>query len=185
MLGRPAFAAVLSGAEDVVRATTDEVVTRLRAERAALSADPARLRQLVEELILPHVDFVTMAEFVLAPRWSELSAGERACFRSGLRQHLVTRYAGLLRLYDEQAVSYATTPGSDGRGTVVQTIALAEGPPLVIGYRMQAAGEVWRVVDFTVDGESLVEGYRDQYRYEIGRVGIGDFLRSFDTCRER
>lgn len=185
MLGRPAFAAALSGAEDVVRATTGEVVTRLRAERAALSADPARLQQLVEELILPHVDFVTMAELVLAPRWSELSAGERACFRSGLRQHLVTRYAGLLRLYDEQAVSYASTPGSDGRGTVVQTIAVAEGPPLVIGYRMQAAGEVWRVVDFTVDGESLVEGYRDQYRYEIGRVGIGDFLRSFDTCRER
>ncbi len=168
-----------------MRATTAEVVTRLRAERAALSADPARLQQLVEELILPHVDFVTMAELVLAPRWSELSAGERACFRSGLRQHLVTRYAGLLRLYDEQAVSYARTPGSDGRGTVVQTIAVAEGPPLVIGYRMQAAGEVWRVVDFTVDGESLVEGYRDQYRYEIGRVGIGDFLRSFDTCRER
>jgi ABC-type transporter MlaC component len=114
-----------------------------------------------------------------------LSAGERACFRDGLRHHLVTRYAGLLRLYDEQAVSYASSPGSDGRGTVVQTIAVAEGPPLVIGYRMQAAGEVWRVVDFTVDGESLVEGYRDQYRYEIGRIGLGDFLRSFEACRER
>lgn len=180
-----AHAAPPGTAEDTVRATTAAVVARLRDERAAITADPARLEQLAAAMILPRVDFTTLAELVLATRWAELSDGERGCFADGLRARLLTRYAGLLRLYDDQAVSYATAADGAGRSTVTQTIALADSMPLVLGYRMHVVDDAWQVVDLTVDGESLVAGYRDQFRYDIGRLGLGDFLRTFPACRER
>lgn len=177
--------AAAAGPEQIVRDTTAEVVQRLTTERAAMASNPKRLQGLVDELILPHVDFARMTALVMDERWAELSKGEQACLIKGLRERLVERYAGILMLYDEQAVRYSDGPMSDDSATVTQTIAVANGAPAVIGYRMQKVDDTWRVVDFTVDAVSLVGGYREQFRYEMGRVGLGDFLRSFPACRDR
>jgi len=171
--------------EQIVRETTAEVIGRIRGDRATLAADPRNVQAMVRELILPHVDFDGMSRLVMAERWRELSAGEQACLTSGLRNRFTERYAGILLLYDDQAVSYAAAPAPAGQAAIVQTITLAHGPAAVITYRMQGQETGWRVVDLTVDGVSLVENYREQYRYEIGRVGLGDFLRTFPECRER
>ena len=60
---------------DIVRNTTDQVLSRVKNDRDALRQDPAKMYALVAEVIFPHFDFPIMAQWVLgSPPWIETRA---------------------------------------------------------------------------------------------------------------
>ena len=65
---------------DLVRATTEEVVSRVQSEKDSLRSDPAKLFGLVSEMIFPHFDFPIMARLVLGDHWKSATEAEREGF---------------------------------------------------------------------------------------------------------
>jgi len=102
--------ATIQTAEEVVMSTADAVLERLTAEREAIDADPGRIYGLVNEVVIPHFDFISMSKWVLGKKsWRGASEGQREQFIGEFRTLLVRTYAKALLEYSNEAIEYLPT----------------------------------------------------------------------------
>ena len=167
------FAATKS-AEEVVKITADSVIERLTAERTELEAHPEKLYSLINELVIPHFDFVSMSKWVLGRNWRDASAAQQEQFVGEFRTLLVRTYAKALLEYSNETINYIPVENNpDSNIVVVKTEIHQPGTrPVAINYSMHVSGGEWKVVDVTVDGISLVATYRGSFASEIRKSGM-------------
>lgn len=179
-----AFSASVSGAmeapRDVIKSTTDQVLTQIKNDREALRADPAKMYNLVAELIFPHFDFPIMAQWVLGTHWKDAPEATRNEFISQFRKLLVRTYATALLEFSNQIISYPDeTDTAKGRTVLVrQEIEQTGSEPIILGYRLHKPSEDWKVFDVAVDGVSLVKTYRASFASIIKEGGIDGLISS-------
>jgi phospholipid transport system substrate-binding protein len=63
----PVFA--IQTPDDLVAKTTDQITSTLRAEQDKIKANPVRLYEIVDEVVLPHFDFERMSRWALGKYW--------------------------------------------------------------------------------------------------------------------
>lgn len=160
-------------AQTLVRDTTDRVRERLRQEGDVLKDDPARLNDLVYQMILPHFDFALMSQRVLGKHWRGASADQRARFVDEFQTMLVRTYASALIQYRDNDIEFLTPREYSNERVRVRTqVVLSAGPPLPINYDLYDKKGEWTVYDVAIGGISLVMNYRATFSSEVGKVGI-------------
>ncbi|HEX9801765.1 MAG TPA: ABC transporter substrate-binding protein, partial [Gammaproteobacteria bacterium] len=75
--------------EKMLESLTDEVITVLKREQEAVHRDPAYLFELVEQVLLPHVDMEVMSRYVLGRYWRDATDEQRSRFRQEFKNLLV------------------------------------------------------------------------------------------------
>jgi phospholipid transport system substrate-binding protein len=171
--------ATIKTAEEVVMSTADAVLARLATEREALDADPGIIYGLVNEIVIPHFDFVSMSKWVLGKKnWRGASEGQRQQFVDEFRTLLVRTYAKALLEYSDETIEYLPVEKNpDSNLIVVKTkINQAGSTAVPIDYRMHVSGGEWKVVDLVVDGVSLVSTYRGSFASQIRKGGFESLL---------
>src|SRR5690554_760155 len=135
------------GPRELVERTTEEALSRLEAQRERIEADPHRIYGLVEDIVLPHFDFVRMSQWVLGRRhWVGASDDEKRRFVRAFRDLLVRTYATALLEYTGQEIKVLPLRGDpEERDVRVQTEVQSEGGPIAINYRMHRnKGGAWK-----------------------------------------
>lgn len=171
--------ATIQTAEEVVMTTADAVLERLNAEREAIDADPGRIYGLVNEVVIPHFDFISMSKWVLGKRsWRGASESQRQQFIGEFRTLLVRTYAKALLVYSDEAIEYLPTVENPNSNLVVvkTKINQAGSKAVPIDYRMHVSGGEWKVVDIVVDGVSLVSTYRGSFASQIKKSGLDSLI---------
>jgi len=159
--------------------TADAVLARLATEHEALDADPGKIYSLVNEIVIPHFDFVSMSKWVLGKKnWRGASKSQRDQFVDEFRTLLVRTYAkALLEYSDEEIVYLPVEKNPDSNLVVVKTKINQSGSTAVpIDYRMHISGGEWKVVDLVVDGVSLVSTYRGSFASQIKKDGFESLI---------
>jgi phospholipid transport system substrate-binding protein len=162
-------------AEEIVKTTSDQVIARLITERAELEAHPEKIYSLINELVIPHFDFVSMSKWVLGKtNWNNSNKDQKDNFVSEFRTLLVRTYAKALLEYSDHAIKYYPVESNpDSNIAVVRTEIQQPGANVVpINYSMHVSGGEWKVVDVAVDGISLVATYRGSFASEIRKNGM-------------
>jgi phospholipid transport system substrate-binding protein len=59
---------------------------------------------------------------------------------------------------------------------VVRTEIRGKGDPIQLDYRLEKAGDSWKIYDVNVLGVWLVENYRNSFAQEIGANGIDGLI---------
>ena len=59
---------------------------------------------------------------------------------------------------------------------VVKTEVRGQGDPIQLDYRLEKAGEGWKVYDINVAGVWLVQNYQNSFAQEIGANGIDGLI---------
>lgn len=172
---------VATAAEDaqaIVQSTTTAVVERVRAEKDALRADPAKMYGLVSEMIFPHFDFTIMSQWVLGEHWKTSSAAQQQEFVEQFRRLLVRTYATALLEYSDQTIEYPANEASHNPKTAVvkQAIKQPGGGVLPVVYRLHNKSGDWKVFDVAVDGVSLVKTYKSSFTQVIADGGIDTLI---------
>lgn len=179
-----AFAAIgamaMEAPRDVIKTTTDQVLMEVKSDREALRADPAKMYNLVSELIFPHFDFPIMAQWVLGSHWKDASEATRKEFIEQFRKLLVRTYATALLEFSNQTISYPDAEDTQKGKTVLvrQSIGQTGSEPIVLGYRLHRPSEQWKVLDVAVDGVSLVKTYRASFVSIIKEGGVEGLISS-------
>lgn len=167
-----------SGAVQMVRTTTDQVLVKLRQEGDALKSDRPRLYSLVDEMILPHFDFAKMSQRVLGKHWRDATPEQRQRFIQEFKTLLVRTYSTALVEYRDQTIEFL--PERENSPTEVsvrtQVIKSAGGPPIPITYDVYSQNGEWKVYDVAINGVSLVINYRASFSTEINKAGIDGLI---------
>ena len=179
--------ATIQTAQEVVMKTADAALERLAIERDAIDADSSKIYGLVNEVIIPHFDFVSMSKWVLGKeRWRGASDSQRGQFVGEFRTLLVRTYAKALLEYGDEAIEYLPTEENPNSNlAVVKTQINRDGTATVpIDYRMHISGGEWKVVDIVIDGVSLVSTYRGSFASEIKKNGLGSLISKLSQRNE-
>jgi phospholipid transport system substrate-binding protein len=167
--------ATIQTAGEVVMNTADEVLARVTSEREAIDADPGRIYGLVDDVVIPHFDFVSMSKWVLGKKsWRGASDSQQEHFIYEFKTLLVRTYAKALLEYANQEIEYLPEESNPNSNLVVVKTKISQpGTSAVpIDYRMHVSGGEWKVVDIVVDGVSLILTYRGSFASEIRKNGL-------------
>ncbi len=177
-LTAPGGQAATSSAMDVVRNTATQVIDRIRSEKEQLDSHPERIYDLVNELVIPHFDFISMSKWVLGKNWRNATEDERSQFTEEFRTLLVRTYAKALLEYSEQEIKYLDELSSENSNLVVVKTEVSQSgsSAIPIHYRMHVSGGDWKVIDVAVDGVSLVSTYRGEFASHIRKNGISNLI---------
>ena len=163
--------------EQLVRQTSDNVLSKVLANKASLKASPGKLYGLIRSYILPHLDFYSMSQTVLGKHWSKASKGEQQAFVVEFRELLIRTYGTALLNYSGKEIQYSPAKVS-GKYAVVRTkVPSSGGSPVSIDYRLSQRGSGWKVIDIKVGGVSLVSNYRTSFSSKASQIGVGGLVK--------
>ena len=157
-----ATAVAAAGPRDVVRSLADEVLAVLRDS----SLSSATKRERIETIADRGVDFATMSRLVLARNLSRFSAAEQVQFQHEFRRHLSVTYGDSVDSYKNEEV-VITGDREEARGDVTVKPKIARGgggDDILVDYRLRQVNGEWKIIDFVVEGVSLVANFRSQFQ---------------------
>ena len=161
-----------------VRQLSDDVLNAIKSDKAIQGGDVARIRDLVDAKVLPHVNFQRMTAATVGRAWRTATPQQQQRLQEEFKTLLVRTYAGALT----QVKSSTTIQLKPWRGnatdaeTVVRTEVRGTGDPVQLDYRLEKAADAWRIYDVNVLGVWLVDQYKNSFAQEIAAGGIDGLI---------
>jgi len=163
-----------TGPLEMVRSASDAILDRVIADKEKITKNRAHVVDLINDLLIPHIDDKTIAKRVLGKNWNNASATQQEKFTLQFRHYLVRFYAQVLLLYSGEKVEYSAVEKASQPDVrkVSSLISRAGEPPIEAAYRVELRDEIWKVTDIIVDGISLVQANQAQFKHMIARDGL-------------
>jgi phospholipid transport system substrate-binding protein len=138
------------------------------------------VQQVVDERVLPHVDFQKMTRMAVGRGWREATPEQRDALTREFHQLLVRTYSGALtQVSDHQVQLRPSRAQPNDTDVVVRTnIVASRGEPIQIDYRLEKTATGWKIYDVNILGVWLVENYRTQFASEINARGIDGLIKT-------
>ena len=175
------FAALAQEAPDqLVRRTTDEVITIIKSDKDLQSGNSRKIAELAEQMVLPHFDFARMTRLAVGRNWAQASDAQKEALTKEFRTLLVRTYSTSLTQFRDQKIDVKPvkmTP-QDKEVTVRMAVIQQGGPPIPIDYSMEKTDKGWMVYDVVIDGASLVTTYRGSFNDQIQKAGIDGLIKT-------
>ena len=177
--GKTAYSTEMLAADKLIKSTSEQVLKALDEQRDQLKKDPNHVYKLVDEIILPHLDFEKMAKLALGKNWRKANTAQKKSFTAAFRTLLVRTYSKSLSEYTDQKIIYLPFRMKAGatKVTVKTEIDQNSGFPIPIDYSLFIKGSEWKVYDIKIDGLSLVTNYRGSFAKEIRAKGIAALIK--------
>ena len=181
----------------MLEGVTQELFNVLKAEQAAIDAKHEHLFELVEQVLLPHVDLGGMSRYVLGKNCRNANKEQRERFRNEFKNLMVRFYvsalledpaelASLLENTDS-LISYlpVETDENTKKTRVRAEVHLPNGGPRVpVSFSLFLKEGKWMMYDVNVDGISLVSNYRSSFATEVRRDGLDTLIERITTRNE-
>lgn len=158
----PAFA---GPALDTVKGYTDQVLDVLRdpalKSEAARKTKKDKLRAISEKMF----DYTELSKRTLTINWKRLSPEQQKEFISLYTSLLGAAYADKILSYSDEKITLTKEVSLSAKTVEVQSTVLSKNTEVPIYYRMILKDDgTWRVYDVVVEGVSLSNNYRTQFK---------------------
>lgn len=175
LVAQPARAA--TAPDELIRQVSVEVIESVKADKAIQAGDVARIIQLVDTKVMPHVNFQRMTASAVGRNWRSATPEQQKRLQEEFKILLVRSYAGALTQVKDQTVQLKPMRGNPGDAeVVVRTEVKGKGEPVQLDYRLEKSGDSWKIYDVNVLGVWLVEQYRVSFNQEITAGGIDGLI---------
>jgi phospholipid transport system substrate-binding protein len=177
-----ATAALTAAAADtapdaLVKKLSDEVIDAVKADKAIQAGDVAKIRTLVDTKVMPYVNFQRMTASSVGPQWRSASAEQKQRLTEEFKTLLVNTYSGALTQVKDQSVALKPLRAAPtDTELVVRTEIKGKGEPIQLDYRLERAGESWKIYDINVLGLWLVDSYKSQFARDLSAGGIDGLI---------
>ncbi len=168
---------------------TQELIGKLKAEQAAIDEKHEHLFDVVEGVLLPHVDLGVMSRYVLGKYWRTASEEQRERFTLEFKNLMVRFYVsalledpkqlGELLADSDNLISYlpVETDESTKKTRVRAEVHMPDGGPRIpVSFSLFRKAGQWMMYDVNVDGISLVSNYRSSFATEVKRDGLDTLI---------
>jgi phospholipid transport system substrate-binding protein len=168
--------------EAFVKRITNDTLETIKSDKALRNGDIAKIMQLVDDKLMPHVNFRRMTSLATGPAWRKATPEQQGRLQTEFKTLLVRTYAGALsQVSDQVVVVKPLRAGQEDKNLVVNTEVRGKGDPIQLDYRLEKTpgqGAGWMIFDLNVLGVWLIENYRTQFTKEINAGGIDALIAS-------
>jgi len=176
----------LTDPNKMVRQVADNTFERITKDQPLITTNKEHLRVIVEEELMPYIDYKYAALRVLGSEVSKVRAitdkAEKAKaiediqrFIGAFREYLVATYAGVFTQYTNQQVEFAAEQPFKGKDVVVVKTKIVEAgkPDIKIDFKVREdrSGE-WRAYDMIAEGISLLDAKQSELQGILRQQGI-------------
>jgi len=163
--------------DELIRQVSVEVIDTVKADKAIQAGDVGRIVALVDTKVMPHVNFQRMTASAVGRNWRSATPEQQKRLQEEFKTLLVRSYAGALTQVKDQTVQLKPLRANPGdTEVVVRTEIKGKGEPVQLDYRLEKAGDSWKIYDVNVLGVWLVEQYRSSFNQEISAGGIDGLI---------
>jgi phospholipid transport system substrate-binding protein len=160
----------------ILRMSTD-VLDAVRADTAIQQGDLNRVIVLVDEKVMPYINFHRMTASAVGRYWRQATLEQQQRLEQEFKLLLIRTYAGALMQVGDQTVQLKPMRSEPGdEEAVVHTEVIGKGAPIELDYRLEKSTGAWKVYDVNVLGMWLVDNYRSSFAQEIGASGIDGLI---------
>ena len=162
-----------------------ELLSALEEEGEALRGNRQRVYELVEQHMLPYIDFSYISRLVLGKNWRTATPQQRKDFIREFRQFLVRFYTAALLEYtknheipkDVMVFLPLRDKVGGSKVTVSSEVRQPEkARPIPVNYLLRLEKDEWKIYDVVVDGVSLVANYRASFASYVRKEGIDGLI---------
>lgn len=164
----------------LIKRLSTDVLDAIKHDKTIRSGELARVVALVDERIMPNVNFQRMTASAVGPAWRQASPEQKKQLQDEFKILLVRTYAGALAQVTDQTIAMKPMRSApDDKEVVVRTEIKGRGDPIQLDYRLEKTpgqGAGWRIYNLNVLGVWLVETYRSQFAQEINAKGVDGLI---------
>jgi len=173
-----AHAQAAKAPDGLIKEISTDVLESVKADKTIQSGDIRKVTMLVDQKVLPYVDFQRMTSSAVGRYWRQATPDQQSRLQNEFKLLLVRTYSGALsQVSPDQTIELKpmrSTPADEE--VVVRTEIRGKGDPIQLDYRLAKAGASWKIYDVNVLGVWLVENYRNSFAQEIGANGIDGLI---------
>lgn len=177
----------LASAEDeapdaLIKRLSVDVLDTIKADKALRAGDMTKLVALVDERIMPNVNFGRMTASAVGPAWRQATPEQQKRLQEEFKILLLRTYAGALSQVSTQTIAMKPLRASpEDKEVLVRSEIKGAGDPIQMDYRLEKTpgqGAGWRIYNLNVLGVWLVETYKSQFAQEINAKGLDGLITS-------
>jgi len=149
---------------EAVRAEINKVLDVLRDESLKGESGKNTKKTKIRSIANGMFDFSELSRRTLGPDWKKLNAGQQKEFVDLYSDLLEDTYASKLLSYTNEKVHYGKERNLTERTVEVETTIVTKKADIPVNYRLIPKGSDWKVYDVVIEGVSLINNYRSQFR---------------------
>lgn len=154
----------------MIKTVAGKTFKRFADEQPAIQANPNILKNIVREELMPYINYKYSAFKVIGKHLKKTTAQERKDFVPVFRDYLITSYAQVFTLYNNQLVEFAPAKNfSDKKIVAVNTRVIMQGrDDIDVSFKVRKNRKTneWKAFDMVAEGVSLL----DSKQAELGGV---------------
>ncbi|WP_250207790.1 ABC transporter substrate-binding protein [Curvibacter sp. CHRR-16] len=164
----------------LIKRVSNEVLDTLKSDKSLRNGDLSKIIALVDNRIMPHVNFARMTASAVGPAWRQATPEQQKRLQDEFKTLLVRTYAGALSQVSDQTIAMKPLRANpDDKEIVVRSEIKGRGDPIQLDYRMEKTpgqGAGWKIYNINVLGVWLVDTYRSQFAQQINAKGIDGLI---------
>lgn len=161
-----------------------EALNVLKSDSGVKSGDLAHINQVVDQYILPYVNFRKTTQLAAGRYWRQATPEQKDALADAFRGTLIRTYSGALtNVTSQTSIKLLPFRGDSNADDVVvrSLITQSNGQPVGVDYRLEKDPQQgWRIYDMNVEGIWLIQNYRNQFAQQIQQSGIDGLIKALN-----
>ena len=171
--------------KEIIRTYSDKVINLFKEvdTKRPKHTWEKELKEKLLDLAYEVVDFNIMSRMSMGPNWKKLSSEEQKKFIDLFIKMLENTYFNTIvdnmeeiKNYDTDNIKVLKETYLSDKKAEVQTTILNDGKKIPVNYRMVKVGDGWKCYDVYIEGISLVQNYREQFKDLMNRMDGKELL---------
>lgn len=160
---------------DMVKAAGSRTFARIKLEQSNIQNDPEILRTIMEEELMPYIDYRFSSFKVLGKYTRSASPKELQEFVTVFREYLITSYAVAMGYYDDQVVEFEPAKDFGTRSDVTVRAVIKDDPrpEIKVAFKVRKGRDgTWQAYDMVAEGISLLSSKQSEFESILRKDGI-------------
>ncbi len=180
LIFQPALADDKSEAEHMLKTSVNSVLSILGEKNAPTT----QKRDKIVEIITEVFDVSLMAKLCLGKKhWTGLNTKQKKEFTHLFVKHFKDSYSDKLELFENEKVVFEPLV-KEKKKARIQTYVLSKGKKYSILYKMYTSPKGWKIYDVEIEGVSLIQTYRSQYRQFLAKATVDDLMKKLKEKKQ-
>ena len=162
----------------MIKTVAEDTFARFKADRDKIDADANHLKVIVEDELMPYINYSYASAKVLGNKYYKKARKEKQfdAFKEAFRRYMITTYASVFTLYDDQEVTFE--PGEDFSKAKIVTVKVRvrePGRPVIkIDFKVRKGKKSgqWKAYDMVAEGISMLSSKQSEFSNLLRKHGI-------------